>query len=271
MRALPLAAVSSTLACTPIDWTVPDDAVFSDGCGGAEPTTIIRDESITVGDLERGHVLRIPGSYRNDFPFPLVFAFHGAGSNGSEFRDYVDLEEAARARAVFVYPDAREDADGFPRWDGIADGPDGAMFDAVVDAVSDELCIDQARIFLVGYSSGAGFSNALACDRSDEIRGVAPVAGGGPWTECGSPVAAVVTHGVDDPVVDFEAGVATRDHWVERNGCGETTAAVAPSPCVRYEGCDEPVMWCEHENPVQIAHGWPDFADEAIFEVFDEL
>jgi poly(3-hydroxybutyrate) depolymerase len=267
--ALGLIAISG---CQAIDWTVPDDAVFSDGCQGDKPPSTVVDETITVGELERSYVARFPGSYRTDFPFPLVFAFHGAGDNGASFRDWVELEEAAASRAIFVYPDALEDDEGLARWIGDVDGPDFALFAALRDRFFDDYCVDESRVFTVGYSNGAAFSNTHACVSPTQLRATAAVAGAGPFEPCADvPLPALIAHGTHDPVVAVENGEASRDRWLDHNGCEPETSGYDPGPCVAYEGCEAQVVWCEHDNPVQIAHGWPDFVEESIWALFERL
>lgn len=252
--------------CTEITWEIPEDAQPSTGCGGPAPTHILAHESIEVAGSSRDYTLRLPGTYPGDFPFPLVFMFHGAGSNGTQFRELVALEEAARARAIFVYPNALADTDGLTRWTGADDGPDFALRDALEHELAGAYCIDEARIFAVGFSSGAAFTNELAC--AGVVDGMAAIAGGGPENPpCAGPVPALVAHGRADPVVGLEYGEATREHWREANGCADASAPVDPAPCAAYEGCDVALTWCEHDDPVQIAHGWPDWTDDAIWSV----
>lgn len=256
--------------CTPVDWEVPDDAEPSPGCGGEDPVGTVAHETIEIEGSERRYTVRFPGSYRPQFPFPLVFAFHGAGSNGTQFRELIGLEEAARARAVFVYPTAEEDQDGVTRWDGAPDGPDFALVHAIERELSEAYCIDQARVFAVGFSNGAAFGNELAC--AGEVDALAAVSGGGPNPpDCAGPLPAVVVHGRVDPVVPFAYGEHSRDAWLAQNGCANASEPTSPEPCRAYEGCDAPVHWCEHDDPVQIAHGWSAWTDDAVWNLLGAI
>ena len=65
----------------------------------------------------------------------------------------------------------------------------------------------------------------------------------------------------------IESGEASRDHWVEANGCSTTTTPVAPTDyCVAYDGCDSgyPVHWCVHDG----GHTIPDWSPQAIWDFF---
>jgi polyhydroxybutyrate depolymerase len=265
-----IAPIASLGACTPIDWDPPADAEPSIGCGVDDPERTIVHQTIEVEGTTRSYTVRFPGSYHDDYPFPLVFMFHGAGATGGEFRELTALEEAARARAIFVYPTAMEDAQGVTRWDGDPAGPDFSLRAAIEDDLTERYCVDEARIFGVGFSNGAAFANEVAC--AGEVDGLGAVSGGGPVAPpCAGPVPAAIVHGSGDPVVDIEYGEQTRDAWGDENGCAETLTTTSPDPCLAYDDCDAPVLWCEHDDPVQIAHGWPKWTDEAIWSVLGAI
>ncbi len=63
--------------------------------------------------------------------------------------------------------------------------------------------------------------------------------------------------------------MAARDYLLETNHCTMTSAAVEPSPCVEYSGCDDgyPVIWCEHPGGQTV----PDFASAAIADFFQRF
>ena len=89
--------------------------------------------------------------------------------------------------------------------------------------------VDEDRVFVAGTSSGAIFSNLLACRYGDQLLATAPVAGSLPESEnCRGTPATMLIHGIDDPHVPFAEGEAARDFYLERNGCsGEAEPAVA--------------------------------------------
>jgi poly(3-hydroxybutyrate) depolymerase len=133
------------------------------------------------------------------------------------------------------------------------------------------LCVDEARIFATGHSSGGFFTNTLGCQRGDVLRAIAPVAGGGPFggANCTGEVAVWLAHGENDPTVAFATGVASRDAWLRRDGCSATTEIASPAECVDYTGCNEglPVRWCVHQD----GHNWPDFAPQGMWDFFRSL
>ena len=54
---------------------------------------------------------------------------------------------------------------------------DAIFIDRVLDEVSARLCVDLARIFVVGKSIGAMGASILACVKDDRIAAIAPIAG----------------------------------------------------------------------------------------------
>jgi poly(3-hydroxybutyrate) depolymerase len=156
-------------------------------------------------------------------------------------------------------------------WDLAPDGVDVVFFDALLASLHAQYCIHASRVFSTGHSYGAYMTNRLACSRGNVLRGIAAVAGGPPFgpgrdAPCVGEVAALLVHGVNDSDVELAEGDRARDRYLRANGCGTTTQAITPPPCVRYDSCNEgaPVVWCMHQGD----HSWPDFAGAAIAEFF---
>src|SRR4051812_30441928 len=100
----------------------------SPGCSHPAPTRV--PAAFLVSRVERQAIVVVPAGYHPDLPVPLVMAFHGRTNDNAQLRRYLDLEEAAMAPALFVYPAARRDRGGGFTWtvpDG--SGPDLALFD----------------------------------------------------------------------------------------------------------------------------------------------
>lgn len=243
----------------------PAARVPSPGCGLTPPEPGQR--SLEVGGSARTFLLDLPPSYDGTQPLPLVFAFHGATTSGALFRSpfYGNLLSSMAAEAIVVHPDALGDPTS---WNNQADVP---FFDALVVGLGEALCVDMARVFATGHSSGGFFTNTLGCQRGDVLRAIAPVSAGGPFggNDCRGEVAVWLAHAENDDVVAFENGVASRDRWLEANGCSEETSAAAPEPCVEYAGCGDglPVRWCVYQD----GHDWPEFGPDGIWSFFRSL
>jgi polyhydroxybutyrate depolymerase len=252
----------------PVPGESPAPATPSPGCGQLALLTSGA-QSLDVDGVTRTYVLDLPSRYDGTTPKPIVFAFHGATTSGEFFRSafYGNLLSTMGGDAIVVHPDALGDPTA---WNNSVDLP---FFDALLAELSDGLCLDRARVFATGHSSGGFFTNTLGCQRGDVLRAIAPVAGGGPFGfgngACTGEVAVWLAHGENDPMVPFQTGVDSRDRWLEANGCSEATSAVEPAPCVEYSGCTAglPVSWCVHED----GHNWPDFAPEGIWSFFRSL
>jgi polyhydroxybutyrate depolymerase len=230
--------------------------------------------SIDVDGVTRTYILDVPSGYDGTTPLPLVFAFHGATTSGEFFRGrfYGNLLSTMSDAALLVHADALGDPTA---WDNEADVP---FFDALLASLEATACVDRARVFATGHSSGGFFTNTLGCQRGDVLRAIAPVSAGGPFafrgngmlgSGCTGEVAVWLAHADNDETVSFDLGVASRDRWLEANGCSETSAAVEPAPCVEYGGCSAglPVRWCVYDD----GHDWPDFGPEGIWGFFSRL
>ena len=235
-------------------------------CAGLVSSAGTTTETVMVNGQTRSYVLAIPVALDGTSAVPLIFGFHGFGGTGEAASQYFNLTGAEAA--VYAYPQALPlpDQNGGIGWDMTADGVDVAFIDALAAKLSAEHCIDPARIFAAGHSHGASFSNHLGCYRPELFRAIAPVAGGGPWAgECTGSVSAMLVHGSADSDVPIDNGLNSREHWLEANGCtGAASVPSEPAPCVSYEGCNEPVMWCEHSG----GHEWPRFAGAGIRSFF---
>jgi poly(3-hydroxybutyrate) depolymerase len=249
-------------------------ALRSSGCGSA-PELDSGNQTIQVRGVERTFIVDLPEDYDEDTAYPLLFGFHGRGFSGAEFRDasYGNLLSAAGNDAIVVHPDALGEDE--LAWETESDR-DLVFFDALLEALTEGLCVDELRVFAAGHSSGGYFINTLACERGSDLRAIAAVAGGGPFgsggggPSCSGPVSAWIAHSEEDATVLFENGENSRDYWLEADQCDEESFDdVASSPCVAYEGCRAglAVDWCVYEG----GHDWPSFATRAIWDFFERF
>ena len=267
-RSLCAALLALAPACTVIGEEPPADAAFSEGCGSPDPGHgPFRRELEVEGEL-RSYLVRFPGSYREDYPYPLIFALHGAGGDGPEIREYAEIEAASRARAIYVYPDAVAEPGEFSRWRVGPDSPDLDFLEAIRVELSTTQCVDEARTFVLGFSSGGTMANAYACF-TDRVRAFASIGGGPPVGVCAGPVAAFVGHDLHDPVVPISAGEQTRDTWRAINGCSEASRPSTPGPCESFDCEGAPLTWCVDDRIEELAHTWPSWAADAIWDFFE--
>src|SRR5690606_3477839 len=119
----------------------------------------------------------IPEGYSEDAdPFPLIFAFHGAGGTGAAIASYSAFNDLADAENfIMVYPNGVNRVWNDAR---IGDSRVGNINDvgyisSVIDYLTETLNIDAARVYATGHSMGGMFAFRLGCELQDKIAAVA--------------------------------------------------------------------------------------------------
>ncbi|HYM36523.1 MAG TPA: PHB depolymerase family esterase [Steroidobacteraceae bacterium] len=150
---------------------------------------------------------------------PLILVLHGGGGSGSAMEGLALGQFnriADKHNVIVVYPDGvgRSWNDGRSdlRSKAVKEGVDDVAFlRAVVDDVGRRFNVDRKRIYATGISNGGLMSYRLACDASDFITAVAPVAANLSAElsdEC-RPMRAVpiaIFNGTDDPMMPWLGG-----------------------------------------------------------------
>ncbi|MEM9455540.1 MAG: hypothetical protein AAGF11_15270 [Myxococcota bacterium] len=239
-----------------------DASGYGPGGCGRDADALAR--TLVAAELERSFALTLPDDYDPTRAYPVIFAWHASRGNGNLARAYFGLDDVVGDEGIVVYPNALPLEDGEPGWDLTEDGRDVAFFDALLEHVTEGLCVDQERVFSTGHSFGAFMTNTLGCARADALRAIAPVAGGGPFFDCQGDLAVWLTHGEADQIVPIQTGTSSRDRWTEHNACTEQTVAQEPGACEAFTECTAGVVWCPHPGD----HSWPDFAASAMWEFF---
>ena len=199
-------------ACTRGDQEASSSAASAHSPSGAATRGSTLDSgSITVNGRIRSFLLHIPP--RLGSPRALVIDLHGVGIRAEGQERISGLDTVADANGfIVVHPQGVENswADGrgptLARRSGV---DDVGFISALIDTLVGQYDIDPRWVFATGLSNGAFMVNALACDLSEKIAAFAPVAGTlGTDVECAPalPVAVMVVHGTDDPLVPFEGG-----------------------------------------------------------------
>lgn len=254
---------------------------------------------MTVNTRTGLYIVSLPTSYDMAKPYPLGFGFHGRNRNHENCQqgDCAGFQSVMGQQAVLVYMQSlREPLDAeMSGWEGGDERDDNAhFFEQVLEQVASDYCVDEARVFVAGTSSGASFSNLLGCRFGDRLLAVAPVSGGLPESQnCKGAPAAIVIHGIDDPHVPFTAGEMARANYQDRSGCMDTTVpalatmhqeirtkrdaqpSVEDAACVDYQGCAaaSPLRWCEHSYGGYdgSTHGWPPVGGQMIWDFVKAL
>jgi poly(3-hydroxybutyrate) depolymerase len=243
--------------------------VASSGCGS--PTTLESGTfKIDVDGTARDYILSMPENYDPDNRYKLIFGFHWRGANAIDIEnnDYYGLRDKANDTAIFVSPDSF--GDGWTNSQGV----DIDFTLALVNYIKAEACVDESRVFSLGFSYGGMMSFAVGCALGGTFRAIAPFAGAliSGCEDGTAPVAMWGAHGYSngaDGVVGIAQGRAGRDVFLERNGCSDETVPVQPDECVAYQGCmtGYPVTWCEWDG----GHSTPNFATDAVWDFFSQF
>ncbi|MFB6721014.1 ricin-type beta-trefoil lectin domain protein [Kribbella sp. NPDC056345] len=229
----------------------------SPGCGKA-PTLQSGTHTIQSNGKNRSFILSVPANYNNNQQYRLVFGYHwlggtmqqvaGGGSDGEVYAHY-GLRALANNTTIFVAPQGLNNG-----W-GNSGGEDVTFTDDMIRRIENDLCVDTAQRFALGFSYGGAMSYALACARATTFRAVAAIAAPGGISGCSGgtqPFAYMGIHGISD---NIGAGRGMRDRFVRNNGC---TAQNPPEPAggsrthitTTYSGCRAgyPVVWAAFDG-----------------------
>jgi len=149
--------------------------VPSAGCN--KPTTITSStypayRKITSSGEQRDYVIDMPTNYDMNKPYRFIMGSHGLGGEGNDIQneDYYGIRNiaAAASSTIFVSASGQDGA-----W-GLKDVP---LFDDLLNFVKENACVDESRVFVLGFSFGGMYSYSLSMTRQDTIRagiGMAP-------------------------------------------------------------------------------------------------
>jgi poly(3-hydroxybutyrate) depolymerase len=247
----------------------------SAGCGG-NPSPPIGGETLESGGAMGHYIITTPPNYDATQPYSLAFVFHGSGESDVSCRgggNCAGVPDALEGHSIVVYMKSFG-----TDWTNDTREQNVTWFDDLLANTKANYCVDERRVYAVGTSSGAHFTNLLGCRRGDKLLAIVPAAGERlETTGCVGRVAALVIHGVVDSHVPIADGERARDDYAQLNGCTTTTVpelasvdadlqtafanGVSSIECADYQGCIAglPVRWCEHSDPGYdgTTHGFP--------------
>lgn len=236
----------------------------------AEPTM---ETLITEGD-EREYMLYIPKETTG--PLPLVFNFHGSGSDPQiqeALSEFINLAE--QHNFIVVFPTGVfTNSVSSKSWNAnVEEGVDDVQFVRdMIEAVASVSNLDRNRIYTTGFSGGARISSRLACELSDVLAAAAPVAGIQYPDDCllKRAIPILTFHGKADLINQYTVsgnsraywrmGVETAiDKWRQANGCSfDNDKVILSTQITKFTWTD-----CEEATPIQFymideaGHTWP--------------
>jgi polyhydroxybutyrate depolymerase len=233
---------------------------------------------------ERSYVVHVPPGYDPAQPVPLVLIFHGGGGNAENVQEMTGFNATADAEGFIVaYPNGSGRLkEKLLTWNGGTccgyaieqDIDDVGFVKAMIEDLATIANVDRRRIYATGMSNGAIMSYRLACELSDVIAAIGPVAATQNVERCEPerPVPVIHFHGDSDQHAPYNGGVgseslaganfasveATISFWVKHNGC-------ASEPQVETSGSIVHTVYtaCEQNADVELytilggLHAWP--------------
>lgn len=256
------------------------------------------DFSLVHGGITRAYKVHLPPNYDETVKTPVVVYLHGGG--GSMKAAYKDGVDKASDKFGFIL--AVPAGTGVLRdrlltwnsgkWPARAGGfetesccgyaaenniDDAEFISKMIDEIRENFNVDEKRIYATGISNGGMMSYRLACELSDKIAAIAPVAPPAIPMDC-SPSRSVPLmhiHGTADPCAPYQGGTgggclgskkyqmqSAKDMvntWMKMNGCSRnsiTTYKKGKAVCVSYRECrdNSEVEFCTVEG---MGHTYP--------------
>jgi polyhydroxybutyrate depolymerase len=240
---------------------------------GRPGTDVLR--SAKVGARARAYHAHLPPAVAEGRPLPLVLNLHGFNSNAEQEAGLSRMNATAdREGFIVLYPEGTGWAQSWNA--GICCGEaltkqvdDVAYIRAVLDEEARHEPVDPKRVYATGMSNGGFLSHRLACELSDRIAAIAPVAGllGVGTCQPTRPVSVLQFAGTADALVKYEGGGMAlfpkvedvMAGWAQRDGCQSHRAVSYQKgdvTCERYTGCPAgvDVELCKVQGG---GHTWP--------------
>jgi polyhydroxybutyrate depolymerase len=210
-------------------------------------------ETYDSGTYNRTYEYYIPSGYTGSEEVPLLFSFHGLGSNPegqinltnfdvlAEREGFIAVFPKATALDPEEYPACAQYLSGLPgdniMWNigmnwtlQYCAGIDDVGFTSnIIDWFEDNYNIDTSRIYATGMSNGAMFSYYVALELPNMFAGIAPVCS--PMTLNGfgyadvPPLTVIMMMSPTDPIVDYDGLFGaygsmndTVDFWLDVDG-----------------------------------------------------
>lgn len=162
-------------------------------------------------------------------PAPALVLLHGFAGQARKFAANTGLlDEASGERVSLVVPFGIGEP---PTWE-LATGPfdDAGFLAELVDDIASDPCIDPERIWLAGYSAGAGFAGLRACALQEHLAGIVMNAAAAPvLCEGLTGIDVVIAHGTADRVVPYEGLTIDAESGATLPGSPELAAGWAAS------------------------------------------
>ena len=231
MLTLPLAGCITTESSAPEILDEGND-ILSDSCSLPSQPITQSTMSIMVNGQERQFRLSVPSSDAGT-KLALIIAFHGGGGSGEDFQQQSEFDQLGeQEKFIMAYAIAEDDrtaAEGEWYLNTAATSRDDNDFtEAIVDNLSSQYCIDQSRLYGIGYSLGSMFTYEIACQLNHRFAAVASYAGTMPvdpeTCDLVGSMGVLHIHGKLDYIIDYD------DDWDWKDGEHEGVGTMSNVP-----------------------------------------
>jgi polyhydroxybutyrate depolymerase len=243
-----------------------------------------REIDLNFGGRDRFAVVHVPASYEPGKPTPAVLVFHGGGGFPDAVRFQSRMDEVSdRHGFIAVYPAGTGimrnamlsfnagTCCGYAMTNKV---DDVGFTAALLDELAKRYSVDPDRVYAAGLSNGGMLVYRLACELSDRIAAIGPVATTLTLDNCRPtrPVSVIHFHGLKDRNIPYRGGKGAKslsqidcrgtqetiDLWVRLNGCPTTPTETTRGAATRLAygpGRDgaEVVLWRIADG----GHTWP--------------
>lgn len=216
--------------------------------------------TVNVNGVNRQYYLNIPQSY-DATETPLLLDFHPLMTDAEYERDNSGTRELSEQENFIVaFPDGIDGAWNIgPCCTESRQVDDIGFARAIVADIKANACVDDKRVYAMGYSNGGGMSYHLACNATDLVAAVAPAAFDlVEEMSCNPsrPISVYSFRGRYDFIVPYSGGASnpptsydldtihflgaegTFEAWSDYNSCaGSATSSGYPSSCEGYNNC----------------------------------
>ena len=242
--------------------------------------------SIEVNGVEREFRLSAPSSEPGT-RLPLVIAFHGGTDSQEDFAQQEQFDQLGeQEKFIMAYAIAEQDrtaAEG--EWflnTAATSEEDNNFAEAIVDELSESYCVDQDRLYAIGYSLGAMFTYEIACQLNHRFAATASFAGTMPVNpescDLARGIGRLHIHGKLDYIIyyhqDWEwkdgehEGVGTMsevpnliDYWAAKSSCQAISVETSlTEEHIIHNDCMDDVI-IEHYGLQIWDHNWPGEVD----------
>lgn len=235
--------------------------------------------SIRVDNHDRKFIFVTPTGFKPGESLPIVFFFHGAGGTAEQAsKTYGWVEKANQERFFAAFPEGlpvRPDSEGSfilnPHiWrDERAGLPvrninDVHFFETLLGRLEATLPIDPHRIYVTGFSNGAGMTFTLGSRFSNRIAAIAPVSSQSfiHIDALARPVPVYYLTGTADPLVPYHGGTSTLP-WGNTRALPPVQESV--DQWARLDGCPTESQVVSNENGVRVLRYGPGKDNAEVF------